>query len=301
MFAEDRWAARLKNIEKSGITLEGDIVEKGLAQERLAMFSDEGQIHFHKPTVTEQDSEILNSAKGLAKDRMNIFKHLEQKQRSPPKEMKKLKEFTPPPTLDGQPARQYIIVEKEGSPSSDTGRRDSYHTEEFVPEAGLAKNRMKQYLESQQQNTEKHAHSDEVIGKGYAKNLLNKWKSMETVEGKEGGRRLSKEGSPGSVDFINQDGLVEEGHARNLRARWQNIDNSDEKGQRRPVRQITPPPGEEIHRVNKSIFESPQENHLNKTVDQDQDLVLIGKGSAKNRLAKYVEQILFFNLGNKLF
>jgi len=282
MFAEDRWAERLRKIEKSGVTLEGDMVEKGLAQERLAMFSDEGQVHFHKPSVAELDSEILESAKGLAKDRMNLFKSLE-KQGSVSggdKGPRKLKEFTPPPTLDGQPQRQYVIVEREEA-ASDAGRRDS--AEEFVPEAGLAKNRMRQYLEAQERSTESRNDTEEVIGKGYAKSLLNKWKSMETVEG--GGRRLSKEGSPGSVEGL-QEGLVEEGHARNLRARWQNQVGEAEQA-RRAVRQITPPPGEEIHRVDRSFFENGQEaGHVQRTVDVEQELGLIGRGSAKNRLAK---------------
>ncbi len=160
--------------------------------------------------------------------------------------------------------------------------------EEFVPEAGLARNRMKQYLEAQEQAQGADHRNDtgEVIGKGYAKNLLNKWKSMETVEG---GRRLSKEGSPGSMDHIGiQDGLVEEGHARNLRTKWQNQANGEGETARRKVRQITPPPGEEIHRIDKSIFENGQlEGHaVHKTVDVDSELGLIGRVSAKNRLAK---------------
>lgn len=77
--SNDRWANRLKNIENSGITIEGEVVEKGLAQSRLAMFNDEPQTTFHTPTVTELDSEILQSAAGIAKERMNLFKNLETK------------------------------------------------------------------------------------------------------------------------------------------------------------------------------------------------------------------------------
>ncbi len=117
MFAEDRWAERLRKIEKAGVTLEGDIVEKGLAQERMAMFNDEGQIHFHKPSVAELDSEILESAKGLAKDRMNLFKNLEKQSGSIDKGPRRMKEFTPPPVLEGQP-RQYIIVDREKESSA---------------------------------------------------------------------------------------------------------------------------------------------------------------------------------------
>ena len=203
-----------------------------------------------------------------------------------PREFKKLKEFTPPPTLDGQP-RQYIIIDKESSPSESADRHESYNREEFIPEAGLAKNRMKQFLEnSQNQDIHSHNNTEEVIGKGYAKSLLAKWKSMESMEGKEGSptRRLSKEGSPGSVDVLNGDQLIQQGHAKSLLNKWNNIDSNSEQPRRAP-RQITPPPSDDVQR-NKQMFDSPQEQHLSKTVDTDAELNLIRRGNARNALAK---------------
>ena len=78
---EDRWSNRLQKIENSGITLEGEIVEKGLAQARLAMFNEDTPDKFQPATVSELDSEIFQSASGIAKDRMNMFKNLEDKGR----------------------------------------------------------------------------------------------------------------------------------------------------------------------------------------------------------------------------
>lgn len=293
---EDRWFKRLEKIENSGITLEGEIVEKGLAQARLAMFNEEAPEKMHTPSVSEADSEIFQSASGIAKDRMNIFKNLEAQGDNKSKEFKKLKEFTPPPAPleHQQQQRKYIIIDKETSPSE---ARNDYNTEEFVPETGLAKNRMKQYLESSQANETVKENKADEIGKGYAKSLLAKWKSMEHMDGKEGSpepksslRRFSKEGSPGSVDCMNQDELlIEQGHARNLRNKWQNIDSNSESTRRAP-RQITPPPSEDLQR-NKNMFEAPQESQLNKTVNNDQELNLIGRGHAKNTLAKFQQSV----------
>lgn len=196
-----------------------------------------------------------------------------------------MKEFTPPPPalLEHQAQqREYIIINKDGD-SESAALRDGYNKEEFVPQTGLAKNRMKQYLESQQNcDSTRHNDTEEVVGKGYAKNLLAKWKSMEHMDDKEGGR-LSKEGSPSS-NCVNEEGLVEQGHARNLRAKWQNIDANGEQ-QPRPRRQITPPPQEELHK-NRGMFENPQEAQLNKTVNNDQELLTIGRGHAKSALAR---------------
>lgn len=156
---------------------------------------------------------------------------------------------------------------------------------------------MKQFLESSQnQDVHSHANTDEVIGKGYAKSLLAKWKSMESMEGKEGSptRRLSKEGSPGSVDVLNGDQLIQHGNARNLLNKWNNIDSNSEQTRRAP-RQITPPPSEELKR-NKHMFDSPREQHLNKTVDTDAELNLIRSGNAKNALARLVLPFFFIIL-----
>lgn len=104
-----------------------------------------------------------------------------------------------------------------------------------------------------------HNDTEEIIGKDYAKNLLTKWKSMEHMDDKEGGR-LSMKGSPSS-NYVNKKSLVEQGYAKNVRAKWQNID-SNGKQQATPRRQVTPPPQVELLE-NKSIFEKPQENQLN--------------------------------------
>ena len=271
----ERWANRLKSIEKSGISLEGELAEKGIAKSRLALFNETANPGQQQAThlLNEADSEIIRSASGIAKERVNLFKNLEQQQQtggsgmrtSPSREFKKMKEFTPPPQLD-HPQRQYIIIDKEEpAVREDVSRRDSYHIEEFVPESGLAKSRMKQYLESSQANgaNNNHADSDEVVSKGYAKSLLAKWKSMETMENKEASpeppshhpgklrfRALSKEGSPNAaVDCLNQeDQLPQHGNAKNLLNKWQNIDSNGATKERRAPRQITPPPNEELHR-----------------------------------------------------
>ena len=100
---------RKKSIERSGITIEGELAEKGLAKSRLALFNDPNAIAQQSSNVstTELESEIIKNASGIAKERLNLFKNLEQ-QPTVPKELKKLKEFTPPPQLDQQ--RQYIII-----------------------------------------------------------------------------------------------------------------------------------------------------------------------------------------------
>jgi hypothetical protein len=101
-----------KSIERSGITLEGELAEKGIAKSRLALFNDPNalqQANIEKTTELEQD--IIKNASGIAKERLSLFKNLEQgstNRTSPSKDTpRKLKEFTPP--LDGQ-QRQYIIV-----------------------------------------------------------------------------------------------------------------------------------------------------------------------------------------------
>lgn len=106
-------SARLKSIERSGISIEGELAEKGIAKSRLALFNDPNALQSSTVSTTELESEIIKNASGIAKERLNLFKNLEQQQpsirTSPSRELKKLKEFTPPPQLDHQ-QRQYIII-----------------------------------------------------------------------------------------------------------------------------------------------------------------------------------------------
>ena len=62
--------------------------------------------------------------------------------------------------------------------------QEGYNREECVLPQGLAKDRMRQYLESQAQAAQFAGQCDTgaVVGKGVAKSLLAKWKSMEHVE-----------------------------------------------------------------------------------------------------------------------
>jgi hypothetical protein len=144
----ERWLNRLKTIEKSGITIEGELAEKGIAKSRLALFNDPNAVvstqqhPSHILPVNELDSEIFQSASGIAKERVNLFKNLEQQssnmRTSPSKEFKKLKEFTPPPQLD-HVQRQYIIIDKEnGNDENNVNqtKHESYNREEFIPESG---------------------------------------------------------------------------------------------------------------------------------------------------------------------
>jgi hypothetical protein len=105
--------SRQKSIEKSGITIEGELLEKGIAKSRLAMFNEKTN---EQSIVSnnELDLEAVKNASGIAKDRMNLFKNLEQqstRQPSPSKDgtKKHFKEITPPPQWDQQ-QRQYIII-----------------------------------------------------------------------------------------------------------------------------------------------------------------------------------------------
>ncbi len=113
---------RQKSIERSGITIEGELTEKGIAKSRLALFSDPNAIAAQQReqgqlSAAELEMEaIKNAASGVAKERLNMFKNMEQQQAnggpriSPSKEVKKFKEFTPPPQLDPHLQRQYIII-----------------------------------------------------------------------------------------------------------------------------------------------------------------------------------------------
>lgn len=106
-------ASRKKSIDRSGITVEGELTEKGIAKQRLAMFSQMKQNE--TPTKRDDDKQVdVEAVSGIAKERLSLFKNLEQQRTSPGKEttQRKLKEFTPPPQLDLhlQQQRQYVII-----------------------------------------------------------------------------------------------------------------------------------------------------------------------------------------------
>jgi hypothetical protein len=106
--------SRAKSIERSGITIEGELTEKGIAKSRLALFSNLSTTQTSTTTTTTNGTDTENTS-GIAKERLNLFKNLEQtnSRSSPPKELKKLKEFTPPPPspqLQDTQQRQYIII-----------------------------------------------------------------------------------------------------------------------------------------------------------------------------------------------
>lgn len=106
-------ASLTKSIERSGITIEGELTEKGIAKSRLALFTNLATTQATQGQAAP--AEELENVSGIAKERLNIFKSLEQQQQqgstrsSPPKDVKKFKEFTPPPQLDTA-QRQYIII-----------------------------------------------------------------------------------------------------------------------------------------------------------------------------------------------
>ena len=160
--------------------------------------------------------------------------------------------------------------------------REGDLVEEFVPEAGLAKNRMKQYLETAtsqksaqsaqiSSNNTNGETSEQLPEKGTARSLLAKWKSIENLKDKETSPEANgvaqitnnnKQGSPVNNTVSDIDNLPS-GIARNLLNKWQNIER-DERSDR------TSPP-------NNSNGEE-----------------LVEKGFAKNVLAKYENFILFF-------
>ena len=110
--------SRSKLAERSGIRLEGELTEKGLAKSRAAIFADPNTYNHSSMSTTEIEAEYFKqNVSGVAKERLNIFKNLEQQQQnpsrtSPSREFRKMKEFTPPPELDPvlKQMRQYIIV-----------------------------------------------------------------------------------------------------------------------------------------------------------------------------------------------
>jgi len=185
-----------------------------------------------------------------------------------------------------------------------------------MPETGLAKNRMKQYLEtatsggaatssgnsnqSPNSSTQSAGNESEELPKGLAKSLLAKWKSMENVDKetspeantavKMRTRAMSKDRSPsnGSQNNSNSnsdDHLPQAGTAKNLLNKWQNIDSNGASSnrERRGPRQFTPPPsGQQHHQSNDDEKEA---RGVNKTVP-DEELAALGRGLAKNALAK---------------
>ena len=182
--------------------------------------------------------------------------------------------------------------------------RESDVKEEFLPESGLAKSRMKQYLESTnsnqpQQNT---ANGDETEGatKGLAKSLLAKWKSMENVketspEPPSGHQAKSKhhkerQTTPGGTVIVNSneasddDYLPQTGTAKSLLNKWQNIDSSSANNkERKAPRAFTPPPPEEIERNKERNQDENDAPALKSNVDEELALL---RGQAKNTLAK---------------
>ena len=116
IFTGGNGGTRLRSIERSGITIEGELAEKGIAKSRLALFNDPngGQFQTNNVSTTELESEIIKNASGIAKERLTLFKTLEKQdgtlRTSPSRDLKKLKEFTPPPQMDPHLQRQYIII-----------------------------------------------------------------------------------------------------------------------------------------------------------------------------------------------
>ena len=205
--------------------------------------------------------------------------------------------------------------ENNASDSADIARESSRKVEEFVPETGLAKSRMKQYLETAGNSSssgEGSANSstmnaaggpaangeiEDLPNKGLAKSLLAKWKSIENVKennnhSPEGGAspRNSVNRTSPPHDGIDEQCLPQSGMAKQLLNKFQSIEsNGAQSGkERKGPRPITPPPQEELERL----------KHMNEqdNVDSngsggakpfvDEELALIGRGYAKNALAK---------------
>jgi hypothetical protein len=185
-----------------------------------------------------------------------------------------------------------------------------------MPESGLAKNRMKQYLEtatsggavaSSSGNSNQSPNSSQSTGneseelpKGLAKSLLAKWKSMENVDKetapesntavKMRTRAMSKDrsssnGSQNNSNSNSDDHLPQAGTAKNLLSKWQNIDSNggSSSRERKGPRQITPPPAnQQQHQSNDDEHEA---RGVSKTVPEE-ELAALGRGLAKNALAK---------------
>ena len=135
-----------------------------------------------------------------------------------------------------------------------------------MPETGLAKSRMKQYLESTSQNggsaneNGEPGSGAEELPKGLAKSLLAKWKSIENVKDKETSpesSRNSANGRQNSPDSnSNEEFLPQSGMAKSLLNKFQNIESSSSTRERKGPRPITPPPLEEIERQKVSYSET---------------------------------------------
>ena len=180
-----------------------------------------------------------------------------------------------------------------------------------MPESGLAKSRMKQYLETAQQQQPQSANVNEgdEPTKGLAKSLLAKWKSMENVKDKETspepangqpakarqhrGASKERQTSPGGTSIASNEApgtdeehLPQSGTAKSLLNKWQNIDanaNTSVSKERRGPRAFTPPPPEELQR-NRERSEDEADSPVVKS-NVDEELALL-KGQAKNTLAK---------------
>jgi hypothetical protein len=291
-------STRQKSIERSGVTIEGELAAAGIAKSRLALFSDPTAVAA-ATTSSSSSSPAADIESGIAKERMNLFKTLEQQQqqqRTSPTHgtVKQLKEFTPPPAGSGVTSKDEEREQTPVAPSSD-----------FVPEAGLAKSRMKQYLDSAGSNAEKHSAADgqDAEMKGGAKSLLAKWKSMENVV-KEGvketspsnetkarkharafskDRQTTGDGSSSS-SATSEDCLPQTGTARSLLNKWQNIEHKEGtlSKERRGPRPITPPP------PGSTPASAPLDEHDAKPthVHDDELATMIGKGHARSALAK---------------
>jgi hypothetical protein len=318
-----------KAINRSGIKIEGELTEKGLAKSRAAIFSDPNTYqHSAGMSTTEIEAEYFKqNVSGVAKERLNIFKSLEQQQQSkdssnrtsPGREIRKLKEFTPPPQLDPAVAqlRQYIIVDKNGQQEHVDLSKD-YNKDEFFVETGLAKNRLKQLMDSNSQSPQCVNYdrgTGELNEKGIAKSLLAKWKSMEEVKDKETspdpshqvqvGRirdrfnpdemYSSRQRSPTSdMDNEEKENLIQAGNAKNLLSKWNNLEAEPNKRGPRGPRQITPPPPDELRRnsMNDQDAVEALQRKVVKSQYTEEAAGLIGRGHAKNTFAKLV--FIFF-------
>ena len=175
------------------------------------------------------------------------------------------------------------MKDKEASNQNENAEvfREHYNkVDEFVPEAGLAKNRMKQYLETAssqkvQQQSQHQTSNNTNIGngeeqpeKGTARSLLAKWKSIENLKDKETSPELgsgaghtngTKQTSPFNGVVVTD--IETTGMAKNLLNKWENLEND-----RSPA----------------------QTNGTTNGQHSGEEIAQIEKGFAKNVLAKYV-------------
>lgn len=194
-----------------------------------------------------------------------------------------------------------------------------------MPETGLAKSRMKQYLESTSQNggagsannNNENGEQSEDLPKGLAKSLLAKWKSIENVKDKEtspdSSRHSAANGRQTSPsDSNNEDFLPQTGLAKSLLNKFQNIESSSSNRERKGPRPITPPPPEELERqkvtnsnqfslmfalakvtqtnapfaIVQQLNDQDETDSGNQKPFVDEELAIIGRGHAKSTLAK---------------